>query len=100
MLCAQCLDLIDFPDANFCNRCGRNLASSRSQTPNLARIAELVPRLKEMHSWLDQRRREAAEIGCPAIADLLDRRLAFVARVGRRLEEHLRTARQRLSHGR
>lgn len=94
MLCSRCLDLIDVTDANFCSRCGRNLASIRTKTLDAAELHELLPRLAEIRRWLYQCRDEARTVGHAAAVDLVEKRLAFLARIEQRLEQRLHLARE------
>jgi hypothetical protein len=107
MICERCLDLIDAADASFCPRCGRNLAAIRTHVPTVeelrtleSQIVEALPRLRELRSCFEAHRREAVARGHQPALDLAERRLAFLTRVERRLEEQLLAARQQLSsHG-
>ena len=60
-------------------------------------VAGLLPRWKELHAWLDRCRREAVSSRHAAALELTEKRLVFLVRVERRLEEHLDAARRRLA---
>jgi hypothetical protein len=104
MICMRCFDLLDLATANFCPRCGRNLRAVRRHTPTVEEltafadeVSGLLPRLSELRDSLERRRRELVAHGNQPALNLVEKRLALLARVRRRLEEHLVMARRELS---
>jgi predicted nucleic acid-binding Zn-ribbon protein len=101
MICTRCGNIFDTKEANFCPRCGWNLAAISTTKLTIAelrvfetQLSEFLPRLTKMRMRLST----GAGHGSDAAHDLSEKRRLLVVQVERRLEAQLRAIRRRLSN--